>query len=63
MMSQAKMTMLGLQRYLAYKHDTIFAELSLPTGIDRETVENSILDYNSSLCQNATILPKRGKIP
>ena len=47
MMSQAKMTMLGLQRYLAYKNDTIFAELSLPSGIDKETVENSILDSGS----------------
>ena len=46
-MSLAKITMLGLERYLTLKNDSIFAELTLPVGVDKDVVENSILDSGS----------------
>lgn len=46
-MSLAKITMIGLQAYLKKNNDDLFSELSVPTGIDKETLENSILDSGS----------------
>lgn len=39
----AKMTLIGMYNYFQYMHDDLFKHLSLPEGIDRETVINTIL--------------------
>ena len=46
-MSLAKITMIGLQAYLKKNNDDLFSELVVPSGIDKETLENSILDNGS----------------
>lgn len=42
-MSSAKLTLIGLQKYMADFEDDLFKDLTLPEGIDKEILTNNIL--------------------
>lgn len=42
-MSLSKITMIGLETALAYKNESLFDLMNLPSGIDKDTVEGNIL--------------------
>ena len=42
-MAKAKITLLGMNNYMIAENDDLFAFLSLPTGIDKNTLVNNIL--------------------
>ena len=46
-MSDSKITLIGLNKYLSYENKSLFDYLTLPDGIDKDTLCSNILQKGS----------------